>query len=515
MFNTNEVKNSQSGLINPKRKKLFIVKGENLFIFFSVDICNSTKLKHNNKNWFEANNILYTENFSSMRLWKSNGDEVLYAEPFVNLAHLALLINNAYCYIKQLQKEIGTAIKDPLFQLKGTIWLARTYFKSDKSEDNSNHNTGADYISRANYDSNLQIKDFDSMHEFLGINIDEGFRLAKRITGSKIAIDPRICYLFLLANDIYSNTNKCNFVDYENKFHYYARNIHPSEKKEINKILENIYFINYTKLKGVWHDRGYPVFWYYQKQSDLFFDDQMDDLFVRPVQVLEMDWLSKIENIFNIAGVKDEFLNIIRMVVYEKPKAIYNLEAKARLYYAVACINPTTKNILVVQRSGSRNHLKKVWEFAPFKHTSKAITESIEQRFLDEFGIEISMLTDGEEERNILPIHFCTIYRNGQPHNSILCVAKFIGQKSDEEIINTIKEHANKERYIDFRLINSNDVNDFNPIDLKEIERDSLAALSDSATDFEDNKCVMYFGNSVKAVSNLYSKLEKGENWYT
>lgn len=500
-ININEVQNIRGELINPRNANLLIVQEENLFIFFSIDICNSTRLKNNNKKWFEANNILYNENFTPMHLWKFNGDEVLYSEPFVNLVHLSQLIKHAYSFIRQLQNEISAVIKEPSFNLKGTIWLARTYAPNNKDDDI--------------FDFNLHIKYFDSLYEFLGKNIDEGFRLSKKITGNKIAIDPKICYLFLLAHDIYSNNNKCSIVDENDKFHQYSRNLTIKQKDDIDKLLKCIYFINYTKLKGVWKDRGYPVFWYYESLTDLIYDDQMDELYVHPDELINSDWIKIIEGIFDLVGEKDEFLNILRIAANGKSKAPYNLEANARLYYSVACVNPTTKNILVVQRSSERHHLKNVWEFVPYKHTSKAITNSIEQRFYDEFGIRISMLTDGEEEKNILPIHFCTIYRNGQAHNSILCVAKFNGQNSDEEIIKIIREHADKERYIDFRMINLKEANEFDPISIKDIEKDSLAALSGSASNFDGKRCSMYFHKSIQAVSNLYSKLEKGENWFT
>lgn len=494
--NHNSLMEVKKQYLCPDNTNLLIVSEEKLFVFFSVDICNSTRLKSKNKKWFEANKLLYNEQFGQLHFWKYNGDEVLYAEPFSDIQTLVSTINNAYDYIKYIQNEIKRILGDETFQLKGTIWLART--SADTNEN-----------------PNLHVKSLNLSNDFLGGNIDEGFRLTQKITGSKIVIDPKIIYLLIMVRELYQGRFNSILIHKTDLFCNYARNRHPSVIDEIKEVLTRTQFINYTHLKGVWDNRRYPIFWFYKDDYDYAYDEMLDDNYVEAKPIKEEDWCKQLEKIFISVNAKKEVLNILSIIASETMTDIYKWESFARLYYAVACINPNTGNILICQRSNQRQHLKGVWEFVPFKHTSKEIVNSIKKRINDDFGIEINLITDNEKEENIIPIHFCTIYRNGQAHNSLLCMARIIDEcKTDEEIISKLRQKVNSQKYRDFRFVNANDIDNYEAITLEEIAKDSLDALSNKAIPFKDNKVVMYFQNSIFALQSYYEKLSNGYKWY-
>lgn len=481
----NQIAKIKERVSPPKEMDLIVAQEENLFVFLSIDICNSTLMKKEIKQWFDATKMLYSVRFESMHFWKYNGDEVLYAEPFSNLNTLLDIITGAYSHITRLQKEIRNKMEKydsgSMFKLKGSLWLARTANDGDITTKNV-------FVNATRVD------------EFLGVNIDEGFRLSKKVSGSKLVIDPKIVLLLHLALDINTNNKKRRFILEGDKFFQFCRTIKINQKEKIEKILNNVYFINYTDLKGIWQNRGYPLFWYYEKESDFDYDEKVDNNFVFPQKLLSKDWLSKLEIIYEKTEEKEEFQNILNIIANENPNNIYTSESFSRLYYSIACINPASKKVLVAQRSTERRHLKNVWEFGMFKHSSLSIIESLEKRYKEEFGLDIEIITDNETERNIVPLHFCTVYRNGQAHNSILCMAKIKadgGMESDKEIIESIKKVASSDRYQNFRFVNQEEAKCFKSITLKEISEDSWEALNDRAKPFNNDSAVMYFKDSV------------------
>lgn len=483
----------------PDILNLMLEKEENLFIFLSIDMCNSTKMKKSITNWFDVTQTFYNERFNVMHFWKYNGDEVLYAEPFSNIDNLVSIIDGAYEHIKNMQATLASVSKIKDFKLKGAIWIARTY--GDVSSTQNMHFC----INR-------------TTDEFLGINIDEGFRLSKKVSGSKIVIDPKIIYLLLLVDDIARYKRKYSIINDTHDFYQYAREINEKTNKKLIDLLDTVHFIDYTKLKGVWNERGYPVFWLYKNGDDDFeYDEQLDGHYSTPEKLLDSVMETTIERIFKSVETENEFKKILSLIASGKQVKIYTPDDVSRLYYTIACVNPNTNSVLVFLRSKERRHLKNVWEFGSFKHSSVLISDALEKKYKDVFGIDIEIITDGEKEKNILPMHFCTIHRNGQAHNSILCFAKIKTDdniKSDKDIITLIKKHIKKEDYSDFKFVNSADLDNYKSVTLEEISDDSMNALSERAEPFPDNTAVMYFRKSVMAAENFFKNNRSGDDWF-
>lgn len=500
-----DVQSIKANIKEPDPSRNFLIVPENnLQIYFSVDVCNSTVIKTSCNDWYEINKALYDLPFPHMKFWKYNGDEVLYSECFHDINSLITIIEEAYTYIKNMQKEIQGIIKNDKIQvqLKGTIWLARI---SENFKCNSN----------------IHIRN-NLSDEFLGSNIDEGFRLTQKITGSKIVLDPKIVCLFLAIRNIKAGEVCGTLIKNKEAVKQFAISLDDKTIDSINKITEKIYFISYTHLKGIWANRKYPVFWYYRKEIDFSYDEKIDDNYIEKNIVCDAkEWCKKFDNIFNNVGANEEFNKIIELIIGLDKKNIYSLNSFAKLYYTVACINPTSGKIFIAKRSNKRQHLKGVWELIPFKHVCREIVPSVEKCFYDRFGCRITLLTDNEQEQNIIPLHFCTIFRNGEAHNNLLCVATFNfegeenKEKTDAEIIEIIKSKDGiKDYYSDFRFVDSTEINDFNPITLKEIELDSIKSLSNSSEVYEGNQAMIYFQNSIKAVENYYKSNKLGFNWY-
>ena len=489
--------------IVPPKKESIIETHENLYLFFSIDLCNSTQMKDTIREWFSVTNMLYNERFTHMHFWKYNGDEVLYAEPFDSLESLVDIIQEAYYFIGSLQGEMRKLVtkKDNPEEvaLKGTFWLARTYDKNSQ---------------------NILIKT-QPVNEFLGKSIDEGFRISKKVSESKIVLDSKIVYLLLLTYNIYG------FDTYKSKDFYgfckVANDAKADLKHKIHDMLKNIYFMGYVQLKGIWKNRGYPVFWYFTDKNSCAYDEQLDKQYVVPEAVMDekglSKWFSQLSEIYKAVHAQKEF-NCILKFIAKKSKYQYSLDSFSRLYYSVVCYNPKSENVLIAQRSTERQHLKGVWEFGTYKHSTVNTTKVLCAKIKDTFGIDVDLLTDGEPEENIIPLHFCTIYRNGQAHNSILCAAVINGDKTDEEILKIIdgyrQEQDNKQRkkeYEKYAFVNIETASEYKSITLEEIESDSYKAISNKAEEFSSDSAVMYFKKSIKVAIRYCKERYLSKTW--
>lgn len=471
-----------------------IMSKQSLYVFFSIDICNSTKLKTELKNWFNANLMLYNVLFDSMHFWKYNGDEVLYSEHFSDLESLIDIVVKAYTYLKQLQNELCKEFGKS-FRLKGTIWLAET----------GDGNDGM---------LCYHVKPTNTGDEFVGTDIDEGFRLAKKITGSKIVLDPKIVYYFLVMSSIYNNKEDYSWFTELDPIFQYARSIPGAVNRKLGNVISFISFVGFTKLKGIWQDRMYPVFWYYQSDNDQEYDEELDNIHVEPSRIKDNYAPMVLEKMFDAVNVGYNFRRILNSIAQGDYAYSYTLNTQSRLYYSVACINPESKHILIAKRSSGRNHLKGVWEFIPFKHRSMEIVNTIETEFKKTYGMNISLITDEEQEQNILPLHFCTTYRNGVGHNNLLCVAYFDNGYSDEDILSHLRKNINSAFYEDFAFVETSDVFTYKSLTRTEIESDSLKAWSKTNTAYPEKTATMYFEKSIKAISSFWDSYSRGGKWF-
>lgn len=476
----------QSSIFKPQNPQfsMYEIDEDGLFLFLSIDVCNSTELKYNKDlDWFKIVNRLYNTEFSAMTFWKLNGDEVLYYQRYNSVEFLIQIIEKAHQHIRHLQTEMRRDSGDEPIKLKGTIWIART---SKSGEENCPHN--------------IQIVT-NSTYEYVGLNIDEGFRLSHKSSGGKIVIDPKIIFLI---KDAYTHAEENN---------------NTLLLESIQHFLEKTYYVGLTQLKGVWNNRGYPVFWYYKTHNeDYEYDEKLDSRFLeeKPQACFRHSLkLPELAKIFNKVSIMDE-VNAIRELA-KKETYKFPTESLAKLYYSCVCHSPFSEKVLIAKRSEKRKHLKNVWDFGTCKHGTGSTVDTIKKVYMDTFGVEIEVETDKEEECNVLPLHFCTIFRRGVAHNSMLCTATIVNPEcvsNDEELIEYIYQKADHEKYEEFRLVSSEDVCDFSSISLDAIEADSIKASENKAPKFVPNSAIMYFDKSIKAVENYYSGKRNNMKWY-
>lgn len=455
-----------------------------LMLFLSFDITNSTNQKVlHPKEWPQIIEILVNTKFQYMNYWKFNGDEILYKRSINSLEFICRIIDKAYFHLKKLNAEMVKIIDD--ISVKATIWVALS--ETDAM----------------NYIHNFSFK-FEDETDFVGKNIDEGFRLTKCSSMKKIAIDPKIVFILLDTYNFFRHpTNRdLNICFYKSKEEC---NIEELEQT-LNEIVFKLHLVGYTKCKGVWDNNPYPVYWYYDnaQSSDIQYNEFLGEehLWQKNILAINDERVASVEyenlyKIFTQMKAKEEIDEIYNLLVMKGDVEI-SARAKANLYYMVVCVNPKTNKVMIAKRSSTRKHLKNVWDFGNVKYQNVNMKDSIKKEYKNTFGIDIELVLDENRGDNLKPFGYCTIYRNCKPHNSILCHAKISNpvDLNDEELVQYILDNKNDD-YDEIRFVGVDDVIDFKPLTIDDIRLDSEYAELEVNSPFPDNTCIMYFKDSI------------------
>lgn len=461
------------------------VKNEKrLMLFLSYDITDSTRLKViYHEKWPQIIDVLVRTKFQYMNYWKFNGDEILYKRSIRSLDFMCRIIEEAYSHMRKINTKLTKIINN--INVKATIWLAL-------SESDSLH-----YINNFSFA-------FEDEVDFVGKNIDEGFRLTKCSSMNKIAIDPKIVYILLDTYDFFRHPNHRNtsvrFYKSKNDCDFEAI------ERTLNDVIFKLHLVGYSKCKGVWDDNPYPVYWYYDntQNAEIRYDEFLNEQHLWQKNILainkESSALSEYNNldkIFEQMNVKKEIDEIYNLLTATGDVTV-SATGKANLYYMVVCINPKTNKVMIAKRSCKRKHLKNVWDFGNVKYQNVNMKDTIEKEYQNTFGIDIELVLDENRGNNLKPFGYCTIYRNCKPHNSILCHAKISNPSNldDEELIEYIMHNKN-DNYNEIRFVDTNDISNFKSLSIDDIRLDSEYAELGVNEPFEENTCIMYFLDSI------------------
>jgi hypothetical protein len=234
-----------------------------LIVFFSFDLVNSTRYKSiNTSGWPFVAREFYEAVVDGMRkwldggkVWKYVGDEVLLFKQITRPDQLRQCITAAYQVIATSMNAIHEKFPDTkkLLAVKGTTWCARVerFDTSATTHPDGSAKAGINLIFRSNEVGQGQI-------DFLGPDIDAGFRIAKHTMRRRLVVGAELAYLL-----------------------YLSRVSYPA-------IEEQLKIVSYEILKGVWDDRRYPILWYEDDWSNVgstfLYDEKFDNDIVRKVR---------------------------------------------------------------------------------------------------------------------------------------------------------------------------------------------------------------------------------------
>lgn len=286
---------------------------KDICIFFSFDLVGSTKLKTIEKdNWasiiFKFYNLIYTElrnDISQIAVWKYVGDEILLYISLKDLSSETLykIPKDIFDIQRKVSKKLNDSNdsieKNASIDIKSTIWIAGV--KTVQSQKNNEPFIITDKIYR-NLKVNLSIAGSSTVIDFLGTDIDTGFRVAKYAYHNKVILSSDFAYLLYCME----------------------------KPSELSKIDDKLKIVSYEQLKGIWDDKYYPIIWYYPNwksaKNDFSYAEHKENYIVSNIlskRYLSITILDKIYNeIKEVDYIKDFIKECKQMLSYNEREIV-------------------------------------------------------------------------------------------------------------------------------------------------------------------------------------------------
>jgi 8-oxo-dGTP pyrophosphatase MutT (NUDIX family) len=376
-------------------KKLYIDEKENrdgIYLFLSFDLANATEYKIRNSQWHKTFKDFYAHinkeikaeasPIQDAKIWKFIGDEVLFYLKVTQQKELFQSLPYVYKVIKNVEKRLSqeSHYYDKLY-IKTTIWIADILDENSIDIKKTSTEKATNIIFTPpleNTNSLLQRPDF------LGFEIDLGFRISKYSHHSVIAIGAKLAYL------LYKNRQ-----DIKDNYKINDKTI------KIDKWLK---IISYENLKGIWRSHKYPIIWYtedWDNESVFLYDEHFDSeaiqLLQKKIKKNMLDSIEKLEKIFKDVNQIDDIDLIIDRIAQTVPEK--NLEIQldkvSEVHVALICLNGDKSKILAALRPKTKKRFPNMWEFGCGQISlNETFEETARRTYKEDFGIDIEILND-------------------------------------------------------------------------------------------------------------------------
>lgn len=386
-------------------------------LFFSFDVVNSTSYKTvNYLGWAQVLNLLFKELRENVRneiegseMWRVLGDEAIFIIKIRDEDKLREYVNKIFkimiTTIYNLKKgkffkkdyTFDTMKLQNILSLKTAAWIAAVNNVGDISNDATLLKNTDNIFERYQTQNGYEI------FEFLGNDIDTGFRIAKQTQDGRMVLSYELAYLI-------------------------------SQKTED---LSYLHIITYRKLKGVWKDRLYPIIWYHDpkaylnlynkeisleenftfdaiEESDLvkeYYDNRessQKEPIIRDKKMYTDPYhaLNKILQDRELGEKLERLQQLIKDALHDQTKYI-NTELM-QIHCVAVCFKECKDKIkiLVAKRLDSKEKHKGEWEFGCAKATiDKSIGEKIKEEYKLDFNINIEpILDETREQKEPIPL---------------------------------------------------------------------------------------------------------------
>lgn len=415
-------------------------------VFFSFDIVNSTAYKTLNfTGWsqvifalFSKVQRLVAKKMPSAEMWRILGDEVIFIVPIKEKNDIFIYVNSIFeilnIMVIQLKKgiffdELGICELDRdlmkmqnIISMKAAAWIAIIGENLKKLEQYDN------LIER------FKLQEGYGIFEFLGNDIDTGFRVKANTQERRLTISYELAYI------LSRNT------DY----------------------LKNIHIITYKRLKGVWQNRLYPIIWYYDEkylegtsfENSFYYDERESNELVKSYFENRINSILRHEMYYDVdyalskiladQQLEDKFAKIDNIIRESQEDFKHLLDPKflLRLHCVAVCYDKRNKKILIMKRADNREKLPGCWEFGCAKGTLEtSLVERIEEEYRKDFGINIKVQCN-KDRKDIQPIPLAMYEVDGVQgkDKGIITMAEIVG---DFDIDNFSGVKHSKVRWIE------------------------------------------------------------------
>lgn len=367
-----------------------------LLLFISFDICGSTELKAVWPNdwqnvvlsFYKRVEELLVDCFEEKNLtrlpsvWKYVGDEVLFFFVPASIQEVAAVIDATWQTLEVLDRELRERIPPRIAGqvgagVKASVWASPLTI-SDGSVDSLDTSKRSDLDDAREYSSGP-----GQRPDFIGHYVDLGFRISKYANRHFVVISAEVWFLL----------------------HEVVESLSP---KDGGTTLKNIRMVGLAKdLKGIWHRRPYPIFWFRDNWNDAYeildYDERERELAKQlgdeKFRKLSGDDLTQKmtlwKRIFTDVGFEDSVRSWSALLEHNADLVQrYEVDAASTVaeVHIAAIVVDEADNVLLLERSGNRRRNPGRWEFGCTKvqHNRDPI-DSLTTVYRNDFGIEINV----------------------------------------------------------------------------------------------------------------------------
>lgn len=251
-------------------------------MFISFDLVNCTLYKSKHKgNWVGGVSSVLDHVMAAFvnspiqgyRFWKMLGDEVVYTNHIETISEIADITQDVYNTVVDINRkiktaQIGDATTAKVLGVKATVWIADISPK---------------HLQADNIYVEYEINKGELKAEYLGTDIDGGFRIAQFTSANRVVISADLAALFL-------------------------------KEQALHPVFDKIHFVAYRKLKGIWNGEPYPIFMYHGDEN-MSFQDSITDTSNPKAAILK------------------EYLAQVSERVVEPPYTSYEQQLLSQLYH--------------------------------------------------------------------------------------------------------------------------------------------------------------------------------------
>ncbi len=404
----------------------FSSPSDSVVLFFSFDIVNSSSYKTINyygwslviDNVIAQLRTMVRNKITRAEVWRVLGDEVIFIVyvcdkdsvfEYISAIYdiLTVFVENIedgsfFDKIENFSESMVDLMKlENIISLQACAWIAAV---TDKREIKDQSYAG--YVE--NLFEIIEESGNIKFYEFIGIDIDTGFRLSKQTREKRLAVSFELAYIL-------------------------------SKRKEF---AERLNIITYRKMKGVWNNSAYPIIWYYDKskhanrdfrKSFPFDAVEKDELYVEYFgKKVFADYMynntkAALKKILLDNRLDDKIRKIEDIIGNSKNTYKQFIDnPKLELHCAVVCYDDAGK-ILITKRKG-REILESKWEFGCAKANPKMeLVESIIEEYEKDFGIVIQPLMDTtRSDAQPIPLAVYKIEKQNELHKGVIFLAKIV-----------------------------------------------------------------------------------------
>lgn len=357
---------------------------EMITLFVSFDIVNCTLYKSiHSEGWSTViSKILrriisvFSNNPSGgYEFWKILGDEVIYTCKIGTVQELIDTLEEVYRSLNFLTQrmalgELCDVESSKILSIKATTWLADLSSSHEKTD---------------NILTYYQINDKRRQADYIGPDIDTGFRTAKFSVANRLIISFEIACILM-----------------------YHQRAQTGLAQDTFDIWQRVHLLTYKVLKGVWSERPYPILLYHG-MSNLAFDDSISPQEKEDPGVLQEYWDTRLVHRDNLlpgfSCFQEQILTqLCQKSREEKVLRLMDLMARTghistqackdlkRVCYTAVCYlrHEDALQFMIV-----KNRQTGVWGFgaASFFYNEQFVAQT-EQIYHEELGVTISIQND-------------------------------------------------------------------------------------------------------------------------